>query len=67
MGIEMNINNKKNNIVIIIASIFHLLRDCTKFCVKFENLSLIDKIFIKKGFLFYEKETSKSDYWQNNW
>lgn len=43
-----------------------ILRDCTKFCVKFENLSLIDKIFIKKGFLFYEKETSKSDYRQNN-
>ena len=36
--------------------------DCTKFCVKFEILSLIDKIFIKKGFLFYEKETSKSNY-----
>ena len=43
------------------------MRDCAEFCVKFENLSLIDKIFIKKGFLFYEKETNKSDYWQNNW
>jgi len=30
------------------ATLIHML--------KFENLSLIDKIFIKKGFLFYEKE-----------
>ena len=33
----------------------YLTWDCAEFCVKFENLSLIDKIFIKKGFFILWK------------